>query len=122
MRIFNGKSLGLISIAAAVLLGANGAFAAESAVDAQTQARALLSGTVAGVKAVNLSPAAEGNGRQAFNADPQEQARQLILGNPGRADITHRAIAEDVKMTSVREQPRTESQESARRLLLSAGF
>jgi hypothetical protein len=121
MRSFNAKSLGLISMAAAVLLGANGVFAAQLAGDAQMQARELLSRPVAAT-ADDVSPAMAAGGRPAFAADPQEQARELILGTPNGAG-TRRAIATDVRMSSVGEPRRTavDVQDSARRLLIGAG-
>ena len=73
---------GLVLISAAFLLG-NGVLAAEAAGDAQSQARDLLSGTVDGrVKVVDASPASGADGVRAPSLDPQEQARQLILGKP----------------------------------------
>jgi hypothetical protein len=123
MRSFKRKSLGLTPISAVVLLGANGAFAAEFAFDAQMQARDLLSGTVGGVRAASVSYAIPADGKRAFNADPQEQARQLILGKRDGAGIGHRASGTDFQMTSVREPHRAaaDAQESARRLLLGMG-
>jgi hypothetical protein len=123
MRSLKRKSLGLIPISAVVLLGADGAFAAEFASDAQMQARDLLSGTVGGVRAASVSYAIPADGQRAFNADPQQQARQLILGKQNAASVTHPATGTDLKMTSVREPHRApaDAQESARRLLLGVG-
>jgi hypothetical protein len=113
----------LMLISAVILLHANGAFAAEFVGDAQMQARDLLSGTVGGrAKVVDVSPAIPADGRNAFNPDPQKQARQLILGKPDIAGIARRAVGFDskTKVTSVRDIRRTyaDGQESARRMLL----
>jgi hypothetical protein len=123
MRSFKRKSLGLIPISAMVLLGANAAFAAEFASDAQVQARDLLSGTVGRAQAASGSQAIPVDGRRAFNVDPQEQARQLILGKRYGAGVTHRVGGTDLKITPVRELHRAEAdaQQSARRLLLGVG-
>src|ERR1700722_14092543 len=73
---------GLVLISAAFLLG-NGVLAAGAVGDAQSQARDLLSGTVDGrVRVVDASPASGADGVRAPGLDPQEQARQLILGKP----------------------------------------
>src|SRR5882757_1093867 len=77
--------LGLVLVSAAFLLHGNGVLAAEAAGDAQLQARDLLSGTVGGrARVVDASPAvgADGVGTPGLGLDPQEQARQLILGKP----------------------------------------
>ena len=74
-----GRRLMLAS--AGLLLCANGAFAGEVVGDAQMQARDLLSGTVGGQAKFSAAsspiPTDEGQGRY---LDPQEQARNLILG------------------------------------------
>ena len=102
-----GRRLMLAS--AGFLLCANGALAAEVVGDAQMQARDLLSGTVGGrAKIVDVSPAIPAHGRHAFNLDPQEQARQLILGKPNSAGIAGQNIR----------RVYADGQESARRMLL----
>jgi hypothetical protein len=100
MHSFKSKSLGgrLMLISAVVLLGANGAFAAESAVDAQRQARDLLAGTPGGlVKPANVSPAVSAEGQYAFDVDAQEQARQLLSGKRNGAGMTRRTIGIEAK-------------------------
>jgi hypothetical protein len=116
-------------ISAGILLHANGALAAKFALDPQMQASDLLSGTVGGrTKIVDASPATPAGGRHASNADPQQQARQMMLGKPDFAGIADRAVGVDSKtkvttVASVRSNRRTytDGQESARRLLLGAG-
>ena len=74
-----GRRLMLAS--AGLLLCANGAFAAEVAGDAQMQASDLLSGTVGGrPKFADVSSAIPTDDRPVLYLDPQEQARDLILG------------------------------------------
>jgi hypothetical protein len=74
-----GRRLMLAS--AGLLLCAKGAFAAELAGDVQMQARDLLSGTVGGrSKFADASSAVPTNDRQEPYLDPQDQARDLILG------------------------------------------
>jgi len=124
-----GKTLGrLMLISAGVLLHANGALAAKFTSDAQMQASDLLSGTVGGrAKIADASSAVPVGRRNAFNPDPQQQARQMILGEPNSAGIADRARAFDsnTKVTppaSVRTIGRTyaDGQESAREMLLGA--
>lgn len=82
----------VLLISAAFLLQAHLVRAVGLQVDAQTQARDLLSGTVGGrAKTIDRSPAIAAEGRRTPTVDPQEQARRLILGNPdfrGAADPT----------------------------------
>jgi hypothetical protein len=110
---------------AGLLLCANGALAAEVVGDAQTQARDLLSGTVGGQsKIAEVSPADD---RHALNLDPQEQARELILGK--NVDGTaHRAATLDsrtgaIPAASVQRTRRADigGQELAERMLLGQG-
>jgi len=104
------------------------ALAAESAVDAQMQARDLQSGTVGGrAKTVDESPANPADGHQASSLDPQEQARQLILGKPNADDSNGRAAALEPKMNTApavstrRTGTYEDPQESARRMILGHG-
>ena len=119
------RRYGLALISAAFLFQAENVFAAEAAVDAQMQARDLLSGTVGGrAKTIDESPN-RADGRRTSNVDPQEQARRLILGQPN-ADGTHdRAAALESKVNatpagSARADhgPYSDPQESARRMIL----
>ena len=107
-----GKTLGrLMLISAGMLLHANGAFAAQLVEDAQLQADDLLSGTVGGrAKIVDVSPPAPA-GRDALNPDPQQQARQLILGKPNSAGIAGQNTGRVYAVYA-------DGQESARRMLL----
>jgi hypothetical protein len=94
-----GRRLMLAS--AGLLLCANGAFAAEVAGDAQMQARDLLSGTVGGEpKFAAVSSASPTDVRHAPYLDPQEQARDLILGK-NFADTVHRAATLDSTTASM---------------------
>ena len=71
---------GLVLSSSLFLLQANHVIAAEAVGDAQMQARDLLSGTAGGrTSIVNESRAIPSND-QTSSLDPQEQARQLILG------------------------------------------
>jgi hypothetical protein len=119
------KTLGrLMLISAGFLLHANGALAANFVTDTQMQASDLLSGTVGGrAKIVDVSTA-PGDGRNAFNSDPQEQARRLILGTPNFAGIAGRAgfdsetkVTPAVSVGNIR-PTYADGQESARRMLL----
>jgi hypothetical protein len=81
---FPPKSLNrpLAIAAAAMLLQAGGAFAADLPHDAQTQARELLSGRPASRTAsVSDTAAATGDAASARALEPQDQARRLILGS-----------------------------------------
>jgi hypothetical protein len=116
-------------ISAGILLHATGVPAAESAGDAQTQAKDLLAGTVGGrAKIVDASRAVPADGRRAFDTDPQQQARQLILGEPDAARTADRAVgfgskAQVTTVASARDisLPYIDGQESARRMLLGVG-
>jgi hypothetical protein len=119
---------GLVLISAVLLFHPDNALAAESAVDAQMQARDLLSGTVGGrAKTVDESPANPADGHQASSLDPQEQARQLILGKPKGDDSNGRAAALEPKMNTApavstrRTGTYEDPQESARRMILGHG-
>jgi len=129
MFIIPSKTLGpLMLISAGILLQANGALAATVAGDPQMQASDILSGTVGGrAKIVDVSPAISA-GQQAFNPDPQQQARQSIMGKPNSVGIAGRAVAFDSKtkettVVSVQSIRRTyaDGQESARRVVLGVG-
>jgi len=123
------RRYGLVLISAAFLFQADNVLAAEATVDAQMQARDLLSGTVGGrAKTIDESPANTADGQQTSNVDPQEQARRLILGQPN-VDGTHdRAAALESKVNatpagSARTDhgPYSDPQESARRMILGHG-
>jgi len=103
--------------------------AAEDVGDAQVQARDLLSGTVGGrAKVIDESPSISADGHQTSSLDPQEQARQLILGKPNLGRFTGRATAlgpqlNETSAVSTRDDHRTyaDPQESARRMILGSG-
>jgi hypothetical protein len=91
----------LVLASAALLLHSVGAWAANSAGDAQTQPRDLLSGTTASRStAVTESSALTDGGAFASAADPQEQARQFILGTRSSGAQAHEATVPDTKTTS----------------------
>jgi hypothetical protein len=116
----------LVLISAAILLQANNVRGAELAVDAQTQARDLLSGTVGGrAKAVYKSPAIPADGHQTLSLDPQEQARQLILGKPNFGGVAGLSVAFDSKAKVAPAVPArgkrrgdSDAQELAQRMIL----
>jgi len=128
-------SHGLVLISAVFLLRAHDVLAAEDVGDAQAQARDLLSGTVGGrAKVIDESPAISADGHPTPTLspqptlDPQEQARQLILGKPNLGRITGRAAAlgpqlNETSAVSTRDDHRTyaDPQESARRMILGSG-
>ena len=120
--------LGLVLVSAAFLLHGNGVLAAEPAGDAQLQARDLLSGTVGGrARVVDASPASGADGVRAPGLDPQEQARQLILGKPISSRIKGpvAALATDtpaapLQSTQGAHRTYADPQESARRMILGS--
>jgi hypothetical protein len=117
---------GLPLISAVFLLQANNVFGAEPAVDAQMQARDLLSGTAGGrVKTFAASPAIPTREHETPSLDPQEQARELILGKPSFGGFKGRAIAFGPTMNATPAASRRDDrrryadpQESARRMIL----
>ena len=117
-----------VLIAIATLLHANHVLAAEY-VDAQMQARDLLSGTVGGrAQTVDASPAISADGHQPSNLDPQEQARQLILGKRSFGAAAGPRIALDSKTKVAQAAPArckrrecSDAQELARRMILGTG-
>jgi hypothetical protein len=119
-----GRRLMLAS--AGILLYANGALAAEFVGDAQTQARDLLSGTVGGrARIADVSSAIPTDDRHVSNLDPQEQARDVILGKSNFADTASQAIGLDSKTAAApAESARgihradVDGQESAQRMIL----
>jgi hypothetical protein len=132
---------GLLLISAAFLLHGNGALAAEAEGDAQSQARDLLSGTVGGrARVVDASPAMGAGGAMGADGamatdgvgtpglDPQEQARQLILGKPTVRRIEEPLAALEPQTNVApavlaRGGHRTyaDPQDSARRMILGSG-
>ena len=122
--------LGLVLVSASFLLG-NGVLAAEAAGDAQSQARDLLSGTVGGrARVVDASPAvgADGVGTPGLGLDPQEQARQLILGKPNSDRIKEPAAALGTQTNATSavsagggHRTYADPQELARRMILGSG-
>ena len=117
------KALGFLLASAGILLHANGALAAGFTGDAQAQASDLLSGTGGRANPVHVVPAMSTDHAQAF-LDPQDQARQLILGKTNADLDATRAIARDLDMTPVRGLRRVaaDPQDSARRMLLAVGI
>jgi hypothetical protein len=121
-----GRRLMLAS--AGLLLCANGALAAEVVADAQMQARDLLSGTVGGrPKFADVSSAVPTDDRHVPTIDPQEQARELILGK-NFAGTAHQAASLDSKTDAIpvaSVQPirgsDIDGQELAQRMILGNG-
>jgi hypothetical protein len=119
----------LILISAAILINANTALAANRVGDAQMQARDLLSGTVGGrTKTIDKSLAISADQHQKSYPDPQDQARQLILGKPSFNGPISREFAVQSKTNvpvpaSARRNGHvhTDPQELARRMILGAG-
>jgi hypothetical protein len=117
-----------VPMGAAILLHANPVLAAEFVGDAQMQARDLLSGTVGGrAKIVDAPPAISARGHETSNLDPQERARELILGNRTLGRLARRRVALDSKtMVSAALPERgkdgeSDAQELARRMILVIG-
>jgi hypothetical protein len=118
------KALGLILASAGILLHAHGALAAVALGDAQMQARDLLSGTGGGrLKAAAAAAVISADEVRAVNVEPQEQARQLILGKPSGERAVDRVVGSDLAMASVRRVRRAEidPQEAARRMVQAEG-
>ncbi len=122
-----GKELScqFVLMAAAILLHANMVLAAEFVGDAQIQARDLLSGTVGGrAKIVDASPAISAHGHETSNLDPEEQARELILGKRTLGRVAGRRVALDSKTRVSAAVPargkgrESDAQELARRMIL----
>jgi hypothetical protein len=118
----------LLLISAAVLINANTVLAADRVGDAQMQARDLLSGTVGGTGTIDKSLAISAGHHQKSYADPQKQARQIILGRPSFDGTESREFAAQSKTTvpvpvSARRNSRihTDPQELARRMILGTG-
>ena len=116
------KALGLVLATAGILLQAHNAFAADVPGDAQMQARDLLSGTGRST-AAKVVDAKSADGAHALNAEPQDQARQIILGKPSGDRVAGRVTDSDLEMTSVGRvrSAETDPQESARRMLQARG-
>jgi hypothetical protein len=116
-------------ISAGILLHATAVPAAELAGDAHMQASDLLGSTVVGrAKVVDAPRAVAAGDQRASYADPQLQARQLIMGGSEVARTADRAVGfgSDAQVTTVTltqdiGRVDTDGQESARRLLLGAG-
>ena len=118
------KNFRTVAIAGAILLHSNSIFASEFLGDAHMQARDLLSGTVGGqAKAIDSLPKSD-DSEQTPNIDPQDQARQLILGKKDFGNGSDRAMPlEEMNATpalSIQGNRRIDSdpQESARRMIL----
>jgi organic hydroperoxide reductase OsmC/OhrA len=89
----------LLLISAAVLINANTVLAGDRVGDAQMQARDLLSGTVGGTGAIDKTLAMSASHHQKSYADPQKQARQIILGRPSFDGTESREFAAQSKTT-----------------------
>jgi hypothetical protein len=101
---------GLVLSSSLFLLQGNHVLAAEAVGDAQMQARDLLSGTAGGrTNRAGESRVIPSGSDQTSSLDPQEQARQLILGKPNLGETHGRAVDH---LTN------DDPQESARRMIL----
>jgi hypothetical protein len=115
----------LLLLSAAFLLHTNGAGAADREGDAQTQAREVLSGTTAGRSAAAQSSTLPDSDASRPALDPQEQARELILGTQRVGGDAETAAAPYSKATSPAgvigrgdRRARADAQEMARRVIL----
>ena len=117
-------ALALVLASAGTLLHANGVLAADSIGDPHARARDLLSGNIAErSKSVQIASFVSVD-THVSNVEPQEQARQLILGKPSGGRVAGPIIGADAKKTSVRGVGRAEAdpQGAARRMVLGAGI
>jgi hypothetical protein len=115
----SSKTLGLVLASAGILLHARSTLAADVFGDAQIQARELLS---VGGRSKAAQVAAVASAANAFNVEPQEQARQLILGKPAGDRVADRHVGSDLEMTAMRRVPAaSEPQEAARRMVQAKG-
>ena len=127
--LINIKTLApqLALLSAVLLLHSHPVLAAEAADDAQMQARALLSRSDSpSPKAANESAPPSSGRTLAAPVDPQEQARRLILGNPGtRADAGRVASFAPLTSDSTSEpdsvRTYADPQDAARRMILGPG-
>jgi hypothetical protein len=103
---------GLMLISAAFLLHATNGLAAEFVGDAQMQAGDLLSGTSGGRPKIIESRTIPEDSNATSRLDPQEQARQFILGKPKLGVVTGRTIDHRAD---------EDAQELARRMILGHG-
>jgi hypothetical protein len=108
----------LILISAAILINANTVLAADRVSDAQMQARDLLSGTGGGTKAIDRSLAMSADHHQKSYADPQKQARQIILGKPFDGAVQSKTNVPVPESARRNIRVHTDPQESARRVIL----
>jgi hypothetical protein len=122
-----GTARRLALISAVLLLHSNTLLAAEFAGDPQSQARALLSGTVGDRSTTtDKSIAVATDGHATPIVDAQEQARRMILGAPTRGAndrIILAGTSEELRAQSEAGHRRTyaDPQESAQRMILGAG-
>jgi hypothetical protein len=118
----SSKALGLVLASAGILLNAHSTLAADILGDAQMQARELLS-VGERSKAAQVAAVISADDAHAFNVEPQEQARQLILGKPTGDRVADRVVGSDLEMTAMRRVQRAASdpQEAARRMVQAKG-
>jgi hypothetical protein len=109
-----------VLISAGILLYAHGVLAAPPVGDAQQQARDLLLGTTNGLaRPIAKFPTVATDGHSTAYLDPQEQARQIILGTSHRGSVVAGAAASTPAVsTRSNHQTYSDPQETARRLLL----
>jgi hypothetical protein len=121
----------LFILSTGLLLQAHSAFAGDSIGDAQAQARGVVEAPIVNhVASVDGFTATQASGRVASRQDPQEQARDLLLGKPEEGSVTRSAIAADAadaaedgaRSTSAQDRRAyIDPQESARRVILGSG-
>ena len=111
----------LLLISAAVLINANTVLAADRVGDAQMQARDLLSGTVGGTGTIDKSLAISAGHHQKSYADPQKQARQIILGRPSFDGTVSREFVPVSVSARRNSRIHTDPQELTRRMILGTG-
>jgi hypothetical protein len=111
---------GLMLISAAFLLHATNGLAAEFVGDAQMQAGDLLSGTSGGRPKIIESRTIPEDSNATSRLDPQEQARQFILGKPKLGVVTGRKLGA-VTGRTIDHRADEDAQELARRMILGHG-
>lgn len=117
---------GLALVSATIVFQVADAESADRAGDAQLQAIDLLSGTVGGLpKSFARSAVSPAEGEQTPRLDPQEQARQLILGKPPVGGTTRLALRVGAKRETTQAALQrghrggyADPQEAARRMIL----
>jgi hypothetical protein len=112
------KAAGFLLASAGVLLHANSVLAADYVADAQTQASNLLAGVNGRDNTAEVAPAISVDHEK--SVDPQDQARQLILGETNADRDANRVIGGDSSVASARAmRAAANPQDSARRMIMT---